>query len=97
MNETTVGWAPTPGDEALINGLSVRWFPAERWLVVEHVEPCGDPAWAWLTGRWVDDGGAGRVMVWLDRLLVRKARAWNVTPSDPAVPVGPVSGSGGAG
>lgn len=70
--EVTVGWAPAPGDEALINGVSARWFPHDRWLGVDHVEPCADRRWAWLSGRWVDDDSAGRVMVWVDRLLVRR-------------------------
>lgn len=73
----TVGWAPAPGDEALVNGLSVRGFSTERWLRVERVQPCDDPAWAWLTGRWDDDDSAGRVMVWLDRLLVRRSTVRN--------------------
>lgn len=70
----TVGWPPAPGDIALVNRVSSPDWVGERRLRVDAVEPCPDPSWAWLTGRWLDDGTSGRVLVWLDRLLVHKVR-----------------------
>lgn len=74
MSVVSIGITPVAGDEVLVCAHCVYRYPGVRWLLVERVEPCPDPAWAWLTGRWVDDGSRGRVMAWLDRVLVRKAQ-----------------------
>lgn len=65
------GIAPIAGDEALITATSAPNATGARWLLVTGVNRCDDPSWAWLDGTW-DDGTAGRVMAWIDHLIVRR-------------------------
>lgn len=73
MSVVFAGIAPVTGDEVLVSSVSVYRCRAARWLRAERIDPCADRRWAWITGTFVDDGSVGRVMVWLDRALVRKA------------------------
>lgn len=73
MSVVSIGIAPAVGDEVLVSAVSVYRCRTARWLRVEHLDPCRDERWAWITGTFADDDTRGRVMVWLDKVLVRQA------------------------
>jgi hypothetical protein len=66
------GVLPLNGDQVRITERVAPTESGDRWLTVEWARPCDDPTWAHLTGRW-DDGRPGHAMVWLDRIVVRRA------------------------
>lgn len=87
MSVVSTGVAPAVGDEVLVSAASVYRCRDARWLHVEHIQRCRDERWAWITGTFTDDDSHGRVMVWLDRALVRPA-SLNLPTPDPPVSAG---------
>jgi hypothetical protein len=77
------GAMPLPGDQVPINSAVAPLAVADDVLTVLWTQPCETPGWAYLTGRW-RDGRAGRVMVWLDHLVIR--RPATPPPRRPAAP-----------
>jgi hypothetical protein len=65
------GATPLPGDQVPITPAVAPLAVADDVLTVRWVQPCETPGWAYLTGTW-PDGSAGRVMVWLDHLVIRR-------------------------
>lgn len=65
------GVMPQPGDQVPVSPAVAPLAVAEDVLTVLWVQPCETPGWAHLTGTW-RDGHAGRVMVWLDHLVIRR-------------------------
>ena len=66
------GVLPLPGDQVLISERVAPLALEADVLTVRWTEPCDEPGWAHLTGTWTD-GRAGRVMVWIERIVVRRS------------------------
>lgn len=66
------GVLPVDGDQVRISPRVAPDMVGEDTLTVRWTQPCETPGWAYLTGTW-SNGRAGRVMVWLDRIVVRRA------------------------
>ena len=66
------GVLPLPGDQVPISPVAAPLAVETDTITVLWTEACEEPGWAYLTGTW-SDGRAGRVMVWLDRIVVRRA------------------------
>jgi len=66
-----LGVLPLPGDQVPISPAVAPQAVRTDMLTVLWTQPCETPGWAYLTGTW-SDGRAGRVMVWVDRILVRR-------------------------
>ena len=65
------GVLPLPGDQVLIDERVAPLAVEADVLTVHWTDPCDEPGWAHLTGTW-PDGRAGRVLVWIDHILVRR-------------------------
>lgn len=67
------GVLPLPGDKVPISPAVAPLAVGTDVLTVCRTHPCDTPGWAYLVGTW-RDGRPSRVMVWLDRIIVRRAR-----------------------
>lgn len=65
------GVLPLPGDQVPISPAVAPMAVGTDTLTVAWTEPCDTNGWAYLVGRW-PDGRPGRVMVWVDRIVVRR-------------------------
>lgn len=65
------GVMPRRGDQVLITPSVAPATAGTDTLTVHWTQPCDTHGWAYLTGAW-SDGRAGRVMVWVDRILVHR-------------------------
>lgn len=65
------GVLPLPGDQVSISPAVAPLAVGTDVLTVRWTERCETPGWVYLVGTW-RDGNAGRVMVWLDRIIVRR-------------------------
>lgn len=65
------GVLPRPGDQVPISPAVAPLAIGRDTLTVHWTEPCDTRGWAYLVGTWASDGLPGRVMVWVDRIVVR--------------------------
>lgn len=65
------GVTPLRGDQVRITKFVAPTCTRTGTLTVHWTQPTGQDGWAYVTGTW-PDGSAGRVMVWLDRVVVRR-------------------------
>lgn len=65
------GVLPIEGDQVVIDDRVAPLAVGRDTMTVLWSELCDDHGWADLVGHW-SDGRAGRVMVWIDRVVVRR-------------------------